>query len=91
MTAAEEHRHDILCKQANRMSTRNNLRLLQPKCNTSTYGLSYGRYHGAKLWNEFDKPLKESISLVDFKRNILNWSGPDCSCSTCKLCVLKQL
>ena len=29
--------HDILCKQANRMFTRNNL-LLQPKCNTSTYG-----------------------------------------------------
>ncbi len=55
--------HDILCKHANRMSTRNNLRLLQPKCHTATYGLSSVRYYGAKLWNELDKPLKESCIM----------------------------
>ena len=83
--------HSILSQQANMTSTRNNLRVVQPICNTSTYGLSSARYYGSKLWNELDKPLKESVSLEDFKRNILHWSGPACSCSTCKLCVLKQL
>ncbi len=62
--------HDILWKQANRMSTRNDLRLLQPKCNTSTYGLSSVRYYSAKLWNELEKPLKECISLGKILKEI---------------------
>ncbi len=83
--------HSILSKQANVTSTRNNLRVVQPICNTSTYGPSSARFYGSKLWNELDKPLKESVSLEDFKRNVLHWSGVACSCSTCKLCVLKQM
>ncbi len=51
------------------------------------YGLNSVRYYGVKLWNELDKQLKEPVSLEDFKRNILNWTGPVCSSSACKLCV----
>ncbi len=58
--------HSILSKQANMTSTGNNLRVVQPKCRTSTYGLNSVRYYGAKLWNELDKQLKESVSLEDF-------------------------
>ena len=83
--------HSILSKQANVTSTRNNLRVVQPICNTSTYCLSSARYYGSKLWNELDKPLKESVSLGNFKRSILSWCDPGCSCSAFKLCVLKQL
>ncbi len=64
-------------------STRNNLRVIQPKCRTSTYGLNSVRYYGVKLWNELDKQKsKESVSSGYFKRNIVNWTGPACACST---------
>ncbi len=72
-------------------ATKNNLRVVQSKCHTSTYGLNSVHYYGAKLWNELNKQLKESVSLEDFERNIVNWTDPACSCSTCKLCVLKQM
>ncbi len=76
--------HSILSKQANMTSTGNNLRVVQPKCRTSTYGLNSVRYmvqcYGTGLID------KKSMSLEDFKRNIVNWTGPACTCSTCKLC-----
>ncbi len=74
----------ILSKRANVTSTRN--RVLHPICKASTYAMNSARYYGSKLWNELDKPLKE---LEDVKRKIVKWPGPTCSCSTCKLCVLK--
>ncbi len=61
---------------------RNNLRVVQPKYRTSTYGLNSVRYYGAKL---LDKQLKESMSLEDIERDIAYWTGSTCSCSTCKL------
>ncbi len=60
-------------------STRINLRIVQPKCHTSTYGMSWHvRYYGAKLWNELDEQVKESVSfnLADFKKKCkLDWSS----------------
>ena len=79
----------ILSKRANVTSTRN--RVLHPICKASTYAMNSARYYGSKLWNELDKPLKESVSLEDFKRNILHCSGPACFFSTCKLCVVNRL
>ena len=36
--------------------------------------LSSVRYYGTKLWNELDKPLKESISLKVLKKSFnLGW------------------
>ena len=52
--------HSILIKQANVTSTRNSMGVVQPTCNTSTYGLSSARYY-SKLWNELDKPLKRNL------------------------------
>ena len=60
--------HSTLSKQVNVTSTRNNMRVVQSIRNTSTYGLSSVRYYGSKLWNELDKPLKESVSMEDFKK-----------------------
>ncbi len=80
--------YSILSKHANKTSARNNV-LVQPLCYTSTYSLSSVRYCGPNLRNDLDKQLKESISFENFKRNILNWCGPVCSCQTCKLCALK--
>ncbi len=67
--------HSILSKQADMTSTGNNLGVVQPICHTSTSGLSSIRYHGSKLWNELEQ--FESVSLEDFKRNIvkLDWSS----------------
>ncbi len=76
--------HRIVSKQADVTSTRISLRVVQPKCRTSTYGLNSVRYmvqcYGTGLID------KKSMSLEDFKRNIVNWTGPACTCSTCKLC-----
>ncbi len=36
-----------------------------------------------------DKQLKESGSLEDFIRNIVNWTGPTCSCWTC-MCFISK-
>ena len=60
------YQHSFFSKQANVTSTRNNLRVVEPICNTSTYGLRSTRYYGSKPWNELDRPLKESVSLEDF-------------------------
>ena len=50
--------------------------LIQPRVNTTTYGLKSVRYQGAKLWNSLPNEIKSCPDLGSFKKSISNWSGP---------------
>ena len=88
--------HDLFTSKDVSYDLRDNSKLLQPKCNTSTFGLNSIKYSGAKLWNQ-DLPIefKECLptnydplkSLNVFKNLVKTRSGP-CTCATCILCKL---
>ena len=46
---------------------------------------------GASLWNKLCKTLKQELDVNSFKNLIKEWNGPECSCSSCKLCRLKDM
>ena len=62
-----------------------------PICNTGTYGYNSFKYEGASLWNKLCKTLKQNLDVNNFKNLIKEWNGPECSCSLCKLCRLKNM
>ena len=75
------------------MNTTYNLRdknkLVQPKVNTTTFGLRSLRYSGASLYNQLPNNLKESLDLNQFKNLLKSWVGPTCKCGICVLCTMK--
>ncbi len=64
--------HNIIAKPDGILITRNNFRLNQPICFTSSYGLNSVRYDGAKRWNNLDKDVKGCVTLDAFKHAIEN-------------------
>ena len=51
-----------------------NMDLYLPRCSREIYKRSF-LYKGSSLWNQLPSCLKESISIIDFKRNYtLRWS-----------------
>ena len=57
--------------------------LIQPKCNTVTYGLNSYSYKGPKIWNGLPNDIKSAITLDEFKDLIKTWNGPTCYCVMC--------
>ena len=51
--------------------------LEQSRCRTTTFGLRWISYIGAKLWNDLPSYFKETTCLTDFKLILQTWSGPD--------------
>ena len=72
-------------------NTRNRNRVDIPICNTVTYGYNSFKYEGASLWNKLCKTLKQELDVNNFKNLIKEWNGPECSCTLCKLCRLKNM
>ena len=70
---------------------RNAAPLLQPKYQTTKYGLNSFKYQGAKIWNALDGNIKDANNLKLFKRLIKTWDGAACKCSGCKYCVLHAM
>ncbi len=62
---------------------RSTVSLKQLTCNTVTYGLDSFRYKDAKIWNDLPNKIKNSITLDEFKNQILKWQGPRCLCNMC--------
>ena len=58
-------------------SFRNPIRLVQPKRNTTTYGLRSISYVGANIWNRLQLPFCDvnDISIEEFKRFVKTWNG----------------
>ncbi len=65
--------------------------LVQPKCNSVTYGLRSIRYQGSKIWNCLPECMKNVESVSSFKRVIQKWNGPECHCGYCLQCTLKRI
>ena len=68
---------------------RDKSKLVQPKTNTTTFGINSLKYSGAALWNNMlPANLKEIIDFKHFKKLIKTWTGPSCSCGVCTICKL---
>ena len=65
----------------------NNLRsgsiLMLPQAKTSTYGTSSLTFRRSMLWNSLPDTIKNSPSVVCFKRSIKEWKGKNCTCRNC--------
>ena len=51
---------------------------------TVTYGTNTLSYLGPKIWSILPKDIKESKSLLEFKRKIKKWKPKECPCKLCK-------
>ena len=57
-------------------SLRDSSKLVQPKRNTTTFGLRSFTYFGSKLWNDLPIDFKETTDLALFKDRLRHWDGP---------------
>ena len=78
-----EYLTDLVKIKENMYSFRSSSRLVQPKCNTVTYGLRSFTYKASKIWNDLPEIYKNVLSLKEFKAMIRSWNGPKCTCSMC--------
>ena len=62
---------------------RDKSRLVQPKVNSTSYGLESFKYYGSHIWNLLPMHIKSAMSLPEFKELLTTWSGPTCKCSLC--------
>ena len=62
---------------------RDKSRLVQPKVNTTSYGLKSFKYHGSHIWNLLPMHIKSAMSHPEFKELLTTWSGPTYKCSLC--------
>ena len=74
---------DLLETKENIYNIRGGSKVVQPKCNTVTYGLRSFRYKASKIWNELPEEYKNVLTLKEFKEVIQMWNGPKCSCTMC--------
>ena len=64
--------------------------LVQPKRQSTTYGLRSFSYLGSRLWNELvkDYPFLCEIDYVDFQEFIKQWGGPNLDDGFCYVSFL---
>ena len=67
------------------LRSENHLRL--PKVNTISYGIENIPYRGHHLWSSLQREIKDSNTLVKFKRKIKLWHGNTCICRLCKIFI----
>ena len=61
---------DLFELKSTSFSLRNNVKVLQPKRRTTTYGLRTSSYTGAKLWNDLS-PILSNVGNVDIFKSSL--------------------
>ena len=59
-----------------------NKHLVQPMCNTASYGSKSLRYNGATLYNKLEDNFR-MLNISDFKQYIKTWK---CNCRNCYAC-----
>ena len=67
----------------NSYDLRDNKKLVQPRVKTTLYGLRTIRYYGTHIWNMLPVQYKDFVDAYDFRKLLLTWYGPNCSCSVC--------
>ena len=61
-------------------------RAVQPKVNSTAFGLKSLKYSGSLLWNQLPTDLKRCLDITSFKSLLKSWEGPNCKCGVCLLC-----
>ena len=74
---------DLFEINMNSYDLRDNKKLVQPCVKTTLYGLRTIRYYGAHMWNMLPVQYKDCVDVHDFRKLLLTWYGPNCSCSVC--------
>ena len=64
--------------------------LVLPKYKTVKYGKKCFKFHAVKLWNDLNYDCTHAANLQAFREIINVWSGPQCQCSYCDICVLHR-
>ena len=60
-------------------SMRDSSIMVQPKRNSTTFGLRSFSYFGSKLWNDLPNHFKGTTDFITFKDQLQHWSGPNLS------------
>ena len=68
---------------------RNSINIVMPKFNTVKYCKNPISYTGVKLWTILNNETKQAINIKAFRRFIMLWNGPTCSCFNDTHCSLK--
>ena len=74
---------DLFEMNMNSYDLRDNKKLVQPRVKTTLYELRVIRYYGAHIWNMLPVQYKVCVDVHDFRKLLLTWYGPNCSCSVC--------
>ena len=77
----------ILIERDIQYNLRNGNHLGLPKVNTTSYGIENIQYRGHHLWSSLPREIKDSNTLVEFKRKIKLWHGNTWICRLCKIFV----
>ena len=67
-------------------NTHGGTKIVQPKVNTTKFGLNSLRYCGSLIWNKLPPELRSCVDINQFKMLLKSWSGPNCSCGSCVIC-----
>ena len=70
---------------------RNSHTIIPFNYNTMHHGKKSIRFVGANIWNMLSNELRETIDCNVFKRIVMLWQGPNCTCFNCEFCSLKQM
>ena len=77
----------IFTNHVNSINLRNKRCWEIPKARTVLYGTETIRYRGPKTWEMIPNKIKESHTLLEFKRNIKHWRPTNCTCRLCKIYI----
>ena len=75
--------HEMFVTDDSAYDMRNSMNIVMPNFNTLKYGKNSVSYTGAKLWNILNNETKQAINIKAFRRFIMLWNGPICSCFNC--------
>ena len=82
--------HDMFLLRENTYNLRNNFKSVSiPKFSCVKYGKRTFKYEGAKLWNSLKD--KNMSSTRDFKKYLSDYFIPNCTCTNCILCSVKNV
>lgn len=70
---------------------RNDERLVLPTFKTKSYGKLSFNYMGAFIWNSLPNDIKLSKTFEEFKNKLKKWTGPNCKCGVCQMCILLNI
>ena len=57
--------------------------LVLPKAQTTYFGTNTSHFRGSLLWNNLPNIIKNSTSVLDFKKNIAKLGNIACGCLIC--------